>query len=64
MKCFFQSGKIGMQLILKEKFLNYKITANFKSESIIQIMEMIQFCSFVDYSLNGNKVTLRKRPAA
>lgn len=50
--------------VLDDEVLNYKITANFKSESIIQIMEMIQFCSFVDYSLNGNKVTLRKRASA
>lgn len=50
--------------VIDSEVLNYKITANFKSESIIQIMEMIQFCSFVDYSLEGNRVTLRKRPSA
>lgn len=50
--------------VVDEEVLDYRITANFKSESIIQIMEMIQFCSFVDYSLEGNKVTLRKRPSA
>lgn len=47
-----------------EEILNYKITAVFKSESIIQIMELIQFSSFVDYTLNGNKVTLKKRASA
>jgi len=50
--------------VIDNEVLNYKITANFKAESIVQIMEMIQFCSFVDYTLEGNRVILRKRPSA
>jgi len=50
----------GTEFILKDKeILNYKITANFRSESIVQIMEMIEFCSSISYKIEGNRVTLR-----
>jgi transmembrane sensor len=37
------------------------ITAKFRSESIVQIMEMIKYCSLIDYSISNNKVTLIRR---
>lgn len=52
----------GTEFIVRDKdILRYKITANFKSESIVQIMEMIKFCSLIDYSVSGNRVTIYKR---
>ena len=48
-------------IVIDPEIMDYKITANFKSESIVQIMEMIRFCSLIDYKVTGNKVTLRKR---
>ncbi len=41
--------------------LDFKFTANFRSESIIQIMEMLKFASLIDYSIDGNNVTLFKQ---
>lgn len=38
--------------------LDFKFTANFRSESIVQIMEMLKFASLIDYSIDGNNVTL------
>lgn len=52
----------GTVFIIKDpEILDFKITANFKSESIVQVMEMIKFCSLIDYTVQGNCVTLRKR---
>jgi ferric-dicitrate binding protein FerR (iron transport regulator) len=47
--------------VIDPEILNYRITATFKSESIIQIMEMIKFTSFIDYRADGNHITLRKK---
>lgn len=41
--------------------MDYKITGSFKSESAIQIMEMIKFTSLIDYSIDGNRITLYKK---
>ncbi|MFA5713112.1 MAG: FecR domain-containing protein [Bacteroidales bacterium] len=43
------------------EILNFKITASFKSASIIEIMEMVKFCSPIDYIINENSITLQKR---
>jgi ferric-dicitrate binding protein FerR (iron transport regulator) len=52
----------GTEFIVKDQeVLDYKITANFRSESIVQIMEMIQFCSLINYKVVGNQVTISKR---
>lgn len=41
--------------------LDYTITATFRSESIVQIMEMLKYCALIDYSADKNKVVLRER---
>ncbi|MEF9986520.1 MAG: DUF4974 domain-containing protein [Bacteroidales bacterium] len=41
--------------------LDYTITATFRSESIVQIMEMLKFCTLIDYTADKNKVVLRER---
>ncbi len=41
--------------------LDYRITANFENESIVQIMELIKLTTYIDYSIDGNKITLKKR---
>ncbi len=54
----------GTEFIIKNnEVLNCNITATFRSESIVQIMEMIKYCSIVDYSVinNGNTVELRRK---
>lgn len=49
----------GVNFILDDKkVLNYKFTAEFNSESIIQILEMIKYCSFIDYKIDGSKIHL------
>jgi len=51
----------GAEFLVENKdILKYKLTANFKSESLVQIMEMIKYCSFIDYSIKDNVVTLSK----
>ncbi|MDP3453148.1 MAG: DUF4974 domain-containing protein [Bacteroidales bacterium] len=52
----------GTQFIIKDyDILKTKLTANFRSESIIQIMEMIRFCTPIDYTIKENIVTLNKK---
>ncbi|MEG1142863.1 MAG: FecR family protein [Clostridia bacterium] len=41
--------------------LNYKYTANFNSESIIQIMEMFKFTSKIDYFIKDNTICLKRK---
>ncbi|MDD4639470.1 MAG: DUF4974 domain-containing protein [Bacteroidales bacterium] len=49
----------GVQFVVKDRSVyNYTITAKFKTESIVQIMEMIKYCALVDYSIDSTKVTL------
>lgn len=52
----------GVEFVVKDKSIySFDITAKFKSESIVQIMEMIKYCSLVDYSIDSNKVVLQRR---
>lgn len=52
----------GVKIIVKDpKILNYKITANFNSESIYQIMFIIKNCALLDYSIKDNIVTIFTR---
>lgn len=41
--------------------LDFTITATFRSESIVQIMEMLEYCALIEYSINNNTVILRQR---
>lgn len=43
-----------------DKILKYRLTATFKSESLVQILEMIKYSSFIDYEIKENRVTLKK----
>lgn len=52
----------GAKFYIKDpEVLEQRITATFQSESLIQIMEMIKFCSPIDYSLDHNTITLMKK---
>jgi hypothetical protein len=52
----------GVEITIRDsKILKYKITANFESESIYQIMYIIKNCTLVDYTIDGKKVTLFAR---
>ncbi|OFY42926.1 MAG: hypothetical protein A2X18_02200 [Bacteroidetes bacterium GWF2_40_14] len=52
----------GTQFIVKDQSVyKFDITAKFRSESIVQIMEMIKYCSLVDYTVDSNKVILMRR---
>ena len=44
--------------IRDNRVYNYYLTATFKSESIIQIMEMIKLCTRLDYQVKENQVKL------
>ena len=49
----------GVEFVIKDKrILSYSFTAKFKSESIVQIMEILSFCSPIAYSIKENVVTL------
>ncbi len=41
--------------------LNYRISADFEQESIVQIMDLIRTTSYVDYRIDGKDVFLKKR---
>ncbi len=52
----------GVEFIVKDQeILNYKITATFNSESIVQIMDLIQLTSLIKYEVQNRKVILRKK---
>ncbi len=52
----------GVEFIVKDKeIMNYKITATFNSESIVQIMDLIQLTSLIKYEVQNRKVILRKK---
>lgn len=52
----------GVEFVVKNKaILTYRFTAQFKSESIVQIMEIMAFCSPITYSIKDNVVTLDLR---
>ena len=49
----------GVKVIVKDpEVLQYSITADFKSESIPQIMEIIKRCTQISYTLNNNQLFL------
>jgi transmembrane sensor len=41
--------------------LNFKLTATFEQESIVQILELLKIISYIDYSIEGKHVTLKRR---
>jgi ferric-dicitrate binding protein FerR (iron transport regulator) len=52
----------GTQFIIQDyDILKTRLTANFRSESIVQIMEMIKFCTPIEYTIKENIVTLNKK---
>ncbi|PKO99109.1 MAG: hypothetical protein CVU13_08270 [Bacteroidetes bacterium HGW-Bacteroidetes-8] len=52
----------GTEFVVKDPSIyRFDITAKFRSESIVQIMEMIKYCSLVDYTIDSNKVVLYRR---
>lgn len=52
----------GVNIIVRDSsILHYKITAEFKSESISQIMYVIKNCALIDYTIVGKDVTLLAR---
>ena len=52
----------GADFVVNDKsILSYKITAQFRSESIVQIMEVLRFCSPIDYNIINNNIYLKKR---
>lgn len=52
----------GVEIIVEDNsILDYKITASFSNESIIQIMEMIAFTTPVKYYLKDNTLHITKR---
>lgn len=52
----------GSQFIILDKsILSCKITAKFNSESIVQIMEVIKYCSPIDYTIKKKQIFLSRR---
>lgn len=52
----------GIKIIVKDKTLdNYTFTADFSSESIVQIMELVKFTMPVNYSFSKDTITIYRR---
>ncbi len=43
-----------------ESILNYRFTANFKSESITQVLEILRLSSNIRYKIDDTRITLKK----
>ena len=46
-------------IIHDESRLNNTLTATFSNESVVQVMDMIRYCSGIQYSINNNIVTIK-----
>lgn len=47
----------GIEIEVEDpKILDYKITADFKSESMIQIAQILKFCALIDYRVENDKI--------
>lgn len=52
----------GTKFVIKDPSIyKFDITAQFHTESIVQIMEMLKYCALIDYSVDSNKVVLFRR---
>lgn len=52
----------GVHFVVADKsILDFKLTATFEQESIVQILELLKIISYLDYSIDGKCVTLRRR---
>lgn len=52
----------GTEFLVNDRtILSCKITAQFKSESIVQIMEVIKYCSPIDYKIKDKQIILSRR---
>ncbi len=52
----------GVDIVVEDPvILDYKITADFESESIVQIAEMLRYCALIDFKVSDNKVYFKKR---
>ena len=43
---------------LNPKIKDYRFTANFSSESLDRVMELLKISSFINYKIEGKNVTL------
>ena len=48
-------------IIEDSSVLNWRLTATFHSESINRIMDMLEYTTFIEYSIDKNIITLRKK---
>lgn len=60
--CKMLSRWHGVEITVKDPQLyDYTFTAEFGSESIVQIMELMKFTMPINYHITGNKVVIEKR---
>lgn len=51
----------GVKFTIKDtSILNYRFTANFKSESITQVLEILRLSSNIRYNIDDTRITLKK----
>lgn len=49
----------GAEFVVKDTTIyDLKFSANFKQESLVQILEILKFCTDIDYRMEENRVTL------
>lgn len=52
----------GVEFVIEDPaVLDWRITATFYSESINRIMDMLEYTTFIEYSMDENIITLRKK---
>ncbi len=47
--------------VLDKEILNYKFTATFSSESVMQVLDLLRFTSYIDFNIQGKDITLFRR---
>ena len=45
--------------VANERIYNHKFSAKFKQESLVQILEVLKFCTGIEYEIKNDKVILK-----
>lgn len=52
----------GVEVVVADKsILNFRLTSTFEQESVVQVMELLKIITYIDYTIEGKHITLKRR---
>lgn len=52
----------GVEVVVADKsILDFRFTSTFEQESIVQVMELLKIIAYIDYTIEGKRITLTRR---